>query len=153
MLTEVLLADAAAIAQAAAILRGGGLVAFLTETVYGLGANALDVQAVAGVFAAKGRPSHNPLIVHVADLAEAKRLADDWPRPAQRLAERFWPGPRHRRWLDRGVARSGPSGGPGAIAGDGVAGGGPERQSVVRIVAYTGGTRAGRLGGTHPAGA
>jgi L-threonylcarbamoyladenylate synthase len=93
MLTQVLVADADAIAQAAAMLRGGGLVAFPTETVYGLGANALDVQAVAGIFAAKGRPSHNPLIVHIPDVAEAERLAGDWPEPAQRLAERFWPGP------------------------------------------------------------
>jgi L-threonylcarbamoyladenylate synthase len=93
MLTQVLPADAAAVSQASAILRGGGLVAFPTETVYGLGANAFDVQAVAGVFAAKGRPSHNPLIVHIADVAEAERLAGEWPEWAQRLAERFWPGP------------------------------------------------------------
>jgi L-threonylcarbamoyladenylate synthase len=93
MHTEVLLADAAAIARAAAVLRGGGLVAFPTETVYGLGANALDVQAVAGIFAAKGRPSHNPLIVHIADVGQAERLAQQWPAVARRLAERFWPGP------------------------------------------------------------
>jgi L-threonylcarbamoyladenylate synthase len=93
MLTQVLPADAAAIAQAADILRGGGLVAFPTETVYGLGANALDARAVAGVFAAKGRPSHNPLIVHVAAVADAVRLAGSWPEMAQKLAERFWPGP------------------------------------------------------------
>jgi L-threonylcarbamoyladenylate synthase len=93
MLTEVLPADAAAVAKASAILRGGGLVAFPTETVYGLGANALDVQAVAGIFAAKGRPSHNPLIVHIADAAEAEGLAGDWPEQAQLLAECFWPGP------------------------------------------------------------
>jgi L-threonylcarbamoyladenylate synthase len=93
VLTKVLPADADSIAQAVAILREGGLVAFPTETVYGLGANALDARAVAGVFAAKGRPSHNPLIVHVADVAAAVALARDWPTLAQRLAERFWPGP------------------------------------------------------------
>ncbi|CUH40343.1 t(6)A37 threonylcarbamoyladenosine biosynthesis protein RimN [Jannaschia seosinensis] len=80
------------VAEAAALLRRGGLVAFPTETVYGLGANATDGRAVARIFAAKGRPSFNPLIVHVADLAAAERLAvfDD---VARRLAERFWPGP------------------------------------------------------------
>ena len=82
-----------AIATAADVLRAGGLVAFPTETVYGLGANALDAQAVAGIFAAKGRPSHNPLIVHVADAADADQLAGDWPAAARQLAERFWPGP------------------------------------------------------------
>src|SRR5271170_3807830 len=91
--TQVLPATAEAIAKAAAILREGGLVAFPTETVYGLGANALDARAVAGVFAAKGRPTHNPLIVHVADLAQAVALAGDWPAIAQLLSERFWPGP------------------------------------------------------------
>nr|MBA3968535.1 Sua5/YciO/YrdC/YwlC family protein [Gemmatimonadota bacterium] len=63
--------DPAAIEQAAAVLRAGGLVAFPTETVYGLGANALDSEAVARIFAAKGRPSYNPLIVHVHDAAVA----------------------------------------------------------------------------------
>jgi L-threonylcarbamoyladenylate synthase len=82
-----------AIARAAAILRGGGLVAFPTETVYGLGANALDAVAVARVFAAKGRPSTNPLIVHLADLNQVSRVTADWPDVAARLAERFWPGP------------------------------------------------------------
>ncbi|HYV34284.1 MAG TPA: L-threonylcarbamoyladenylate synthase [Gemmataceae bacterium] len=93
MLTKVLPADAAAIAKAAAILRGGGLVAFPTETVYGLGANALDERAVAGIFAAKGRPSNNPLIVHVADVAEAAQLSSAWPASAKQLADAFWPGP------------------------------------------------------------
>src|SRR5947207_13843506 len=85
--------DAEAIAAAAEELRRGGLVAFPTETVYGLGANALDARAVAGIFAAKGRPSHNPLIVHVADAADAALLAGNWPPAAARLAQRFWPGP------------------------------------------------------------
>lgn len=85
--------DAGAIARAAAVLRGGGLVAFPTETVYGLGANALDPAAVGRIFAAKGRPANNPLIVHVAEAAEAGQVAAAWPEAAARLAERFWPGP------------------------------------------------------------
>lgn len=81
------------IAAAAAVLRRGGLVAFPTETVYGLGANALDATAVAGIFAAKGRPGHNPIIVHVADAAGARRLTTVWPEAAERLTQHFWPGP------------------------------------------------------------
>src|SRR5438552_9409999 len=81
------------IARAAAILRAGGLVAFPTETVYGLGGNALDAAAVARLFAAKGRPADNPLIVHVPNAAEGSGLAASWPEPAARLAQRFWPGP------------------------------------------------------------
>jgi len=81
------------IARAAARLRSGELVAFPTETVYGLGANALDAAAVAKIFAAKGRPSNNPLIVHIADVADATSLVSEWPATAQRLAEAFWPGP------------------------------------------------------------
>jgi L-threonylcarbamoyladenylate synthase len=71
----------------------GGLVAFPTETVYGLGADALSADAVGRIFAAKGRPSGNPLIVHVADPAAARPLVADWPESAERLAQRFWPGP------------------------------------------------------------
>jgi L-threonylcarbamoyladenylate synthase len=82
-----------AIARAAAVLCRGGLVAFPTETVYGLGAHALDATAVARIFAAKGRPAGNPLIVHVADLDQAQRLAASWPDAAGRLGQRFWPGP------------------------------------------------------------
>ena len=85
--------DADSIQQAADILRGGGLVAFPTETVYGLGANALDAQAVERIYEAKGRASNNPLIVHVSDEAAARDLVDAWPEAAQKLAARFWPGP------------------------------------------------------------
>lgn len=81
------------LAHAASILRRGGLVAFPTETVYGLGANALDAAAVGRIFAAKGRPSFNPLIVHVASAQAARELATHWPEHAQALAEAFWPGP------------------------------------------------------------
>ena len=80
--------------KAAEVLRAGGLVAFPTETVYGLGADATNPAAVAKIFAAKGRPSTNPLIVHVADAGSARRYATEWPAGAARLAERFWPGPR-----------------------------------------------------------
>ena len=84
--------DPAVLAEAAAILRAGGLVAFATETVYGLGADATRGDAVQAVFAAKGRPADNPLIVHVADAAMARRYAARWPASAARLAE-LWPGP------------------------------------------------------------
>ncbi len=85
-----------AIAQAAAILDGGGLVAFPTETVYGLGADAQSDAAVAGIFAAKGRPQNNPLIVHVTDWKMAERYAetdDKTNARAKLLAAHFWPGP------------------------------------------------------------
>jgi L-threonylcarbamoyladenylate synthase len=85
--------DPGALAPAAEALRRGGLVAFPTETVYGLGAHALDPAAVARIFAAKGRPGYNPLIVHAASAREARRLAAAWPPEAERLAAAFWPGP------------------------------------------------------------
>ena len=75
------------------ILRAGGLVAFATETVYGLGADATNALAVRKIFAAKGRPSTNPLIVHVADAEIARRYATAWPVTAVHLARNFWPGP------------------------------------------------------------
>jgi L-threonylcarbamoyladenylate synthase len=89
--TKTVSADRKGIAEAARILKEGGLVAFPTETVYGLGADATNGQAVAAIFAAKGRPLFNPLIVHVADLEEARRHVELSPR-AQALAEKFWPG-------------------------------------------------------------
>lgn len=91
-MTERLPATPAGIARAAALLRAGACVAFPTETVYGLGAGARNPAAVAAVFAAKGRPAHNPLIVHVADRAMAETLARFDP-DAERLAGAFWPGP------------------------------------------------------------
>lgn len=90
--TLLLAPDDAGIARAAALLRAGELVAFPTETVYGLGADARDDRAVARIFEAKGRPSFNPLIVHVADLAAARRIAA-FPPEAEALASAFWPGP------------------------------------------------------------
>lgn len=78
---------------AAELLRAGEIVAIPTETVYGLAANALDARAVQKIFEAKGRPSHNPLIVHVPDAAAARALTADWPHDAETLAAVFWPGP------------------------------------------------------------
>lgn len=90
------------IAQAACVLRAGGLVAFPTETVYGLGARAVDDRAAAAIFAAKQRPANSPLIVHVSSTAMARQYAAHWPEAAQRLADAFWPGP-----LSLVLARSG----------------------------------------------
>lgn len=85
--------DPETIAEAARLLREGELVAFATETVYGLGADATNPSAIARIFEAKGRPTTNPLIVHVLDIAMARACVRDWPDRAQRLAEAFWPGP------------------------------------------------------------
>ncbi len=90
--TRLLAADPHGIAEAAALLAAGHLVAFPTETVYGLGADARNDRAVAAIFAAKGRPAFNPLIVHVAGLAEAEEIAH-FDATARRLAATFWPGP------------------------------------------------------------
>jgi L-threonylcarbamoyladenylate synthase len=79
--------------RAAGLVRAGRLVAFPTETVYGLGANALDADAVARIYEVKGRPATSPLIVHVASVEMAKSLVASWPEIANTLAERFWPGP------------------------------------------------------------
>ena len=97
-MTDVLTLDArrpdpAGIDRAASLLRAGGLVAFPTETVYGLGAHALDTRAVRRIFAAKGRPAEDPLIVHVHDVSEIRRLTAEVPDAAAALASRFWPGP------------------------------------------------------------
>ena len=85
--------DPGTIARAAACLRDGGLVAFPTETVYGLGVNALDAAAVRRLFAAKDRPANDPLIVHMADADSIARVTSAVPEAALRLGERFWPGP------------------------------------------------------------
>ena len=84
--------DAVAVARAAAALAAGELAAFPTETVYGLGARADDNLAVAKIFAAKGRPTEHPLIVHVAEAADARLFAAEIPAVAQRLIDEFWPG-------------------------------------------------------------
>ncbi|WP_370400535.1 L-threonylcarbamoyladenylate synthase [Sulfitobacter sp. JB4-11] len=90
--TEVLKPDADGIATAAGLLAAGALVSFPTETVYGLGADARNGKAVAGIYQAKGRPSFNPLIVHCADAAMARTFGV-WNAPAETLARAFWPGP------------------------------------------------------------
>lgn len=86
-------AGEAQVARAAEWIRAGKLVAFPTETVYGLGANALDAAAVERIFAAKGRPKTSPLIVHVDSVEMARGLAAEWPDAAEALAGRYWPGP------------------------------------------------------------
>ncbi|MBV8488426.1 MAG: threonylcarbamoyl-AMP synthase [Planctomycetaceae bacterium] len=82
-----------ALEEAASILRGGGLVAFATETVYGLGAVATNSAAVERIFQAKGRPAGNPLIVHLEEIDQARPYVADWPESAACLAAQFWPGP------------------------------------------------------------
>ena len=81
------------LAEAGALLRAGELVAFPTETVYGLGADALQPEAAKKIYAAKGRPSDNPLIVHIADISSLSRIAEEVPEAARLLADAFWPGP------------------------------------------------------------
>ena len=81
------------IRAAADIIRYGGLVAFPTETVYGLGADALNSEAVSKVYAAKGRPSDNPMIVHIAETSELAKLTDDISGDMRALMDAFWPGP------------------------------------------------------------
>jgi L-threonylcarbamoyladenylate synthase len=88
-----LISNNASVERAAALIRAGKLVAFPTETVYGLGANALDAAAVERIFIAKGRPRTSPLIVHVDSVEMARALASRWPRAAETLAQRHWPGP------------------------------------------------------------
>ena len=93
---ETILLDAGkagSLQVAARILREGGLVGIPTETVYGLAANALDGRAVAKIFAAKGRPQDNPLIVHIAEFDQIYPLVREVPEQAKRLAQAFWPGP------------------------------------------------------------
>ena len=79
--------------EAGELLKAGALVAFPTETVYGLGANALDEKAAAKIYAAKGRPSDNPLIIHIADMESLPLITEEVPTEAVKLAEKFWPGP------------------------------------------------------------
>src|SRR5262245_40513324 len=85
--------DPAILAEAARVLRANGLVAFPTETVYGLGGRALSSEAVTRIFEAKGRPRAHPLIAHVTDEGAARALSADWSERASRLARAFWPGP------------------------------------------------------------
>src|SRR6185436_6242250 len=90
---KVLPADDAAVREAATILRRGGLVAFPTETVYGLGADAENETALRALFAAKGRPADHPVIMHLADASQMENYAAQVPTEARKLAAAFWPGP------------------------------------------------------------
>ena len=91
--TKILTTSEHDIKTAAEIIRGGGLAAFPTETVYGLGASAYDEDAAKKIYAAKGRPSDNPLIVHVASAEQIKDVALEIPKSAARVIEKFMPGP------------------------------------------------------------
>lgn len=102
--------------QAGAILRRGGLVAFPTETVYGLGANALDEKAAAKTYAAKGRPSDNPLIVHIARMEDLPAIAEEVPEGVTELAENFWPGPLTLIFRKSDLVPSGTTGGHDTVA-------------------------------------
>ena len=100
--------------EAARVIKSGGLVAFPTETVYGLGASALDENAVAGIFARKGRPQDNPLIVHVDGMAQARSLVE-FTDAAEKLAASFWPGPLTMVLKSRGVVPEAVTAGLGTV--------------------------------------
>lgn len=108
--------DRAVLAEAAAVLREGGLVAFPTETVYGLGANALDETAARRIYEAKGRPSDNPLIAHIADFEALVPLTAEIPEAGRKLAEAFWPGPLTMVFKKSGVVPHGTTGGLETVA-------------------------------------
>ena len=108
--------DRAVLAEAAAVLREGGLVAFPTETVYGLGANALDETAARRIYEAKGRPSDNPLIAHIADFEALAPLTAEIPEEGRKLAEAFWPGPLTMVFKKSGVVPHGTTGGLETVA-------------------------------------
>ena len=105
-----------AIRAAGEILKRGGLVAFPTETVYGLGANALDEEAARKTYAAKGRPSDNPLIVHIAQLEDLRAIARQVPDKALILARTFWPGPLTMIFDKSGIVPDGTTGGLDTVA-------------------------------------
>lgn len=102
--------------EAAGVLRSGGLVAFPTETVYGLGANALDEEAAKKIYEAKGRPSDNPLIAHISGMDELPALVKEIPEPARVLAEKFWPGPLTMIFPKSGKVPLGTTGGLDTVA-------------------------------------
>lgn len=102
--------------EAGALLKDGALVAFPTETVYGLGANALDEKASAKIYAAKGRPSDNPLIIHIADMEKLDYITEEIPLAARKLAEKFWPGPLTMVLKKSAVVPLGTTGGLNTVA-------------------------------------
>ena len=108
--------DEKAMKEAGEILKNGGLVAFPTETVYGLGANALDEQAAFRIYAAKGRPSDNPLIVHIAKTEDLCQIVKEIPAEARKLAEKFWPGPLTMIFQKKEIVPYGTTGGLDTVA-------------------------------------
>ena len=104
------------ITEAGSILKDGGLVAFPTETVYGLGGNALDEQAAEKIYAAKGRPSDNPLIVHIAEFEALNKIAAEIPEEAKMLADAFWPGPLTMIFQKTDLVPMGTTGGLNTVA-------------------------------------
>ncbi len=108
--------ETGAISEAAEILKEGGLVAFPTETVYGLGADALNSDAASKIYAAKGRPSDNPLIVHIADKNDVYKLASEVPECAKILMEAFWPGPLTLIFKKKEIVPDGTTGGLSTVA-------------------------------------
>lgn len=104
------------IAQAGEVLRDGGLVAFPTETVYGLGANALDESASAKIYQAKGRPSDNPLIIHICEISALDKIVDEIPETAQKLVQKFWPGPLTMIFKKKSIVPYGITGGLDTVA-------------------------------------
>lgn len=108
--------EADSILQAGEILKKGGLVAFPTETVYGLGANALDEKAAMKTYAAKGRPSDNPLIVHIADMKDLPKIVTEIPEAAQKVAEKYWPGPLTMIFQKSDIVPHGTTGGLDTVA-------------------------------------
>lgn len=125
--------DAGGIRRAAELLRAGSVVAFPTETVYGLGADAFSAAAVAEIYRLKNRPSWNPLIVHVANVAAARALARSWPDTANELAAAFWPGP-----LTLVVERAAHLTQPGAETGGTIAIRVPEHEVALRLLETVG---------------
>lgn len=104
------------LAEAAEIIKNGGLVAFPTETVYGLGANALDETASAKIYAAKGRPSDNPLIAHISSIDELPMIVKEIPEAGRKLAEKYWPGPLTLIFPKKDVVPYGTTGGLDTVA-------------------------------------
>lgn len=102
--------------KAGEVLKNGGLVAFPTETVYGLGANALDEEAARKIYAAKGRPSDNPLIVHIAQMEDLYKIAERVPEEAEKLAKAFWPGPLTMIFRKKDIVPYGTTGGLDTVA-------------------------------------
>ena len=108
--------DQQKIRAAGKIIREGGVVAFPTETVYGLGADALNPDAARKIYEAKGRPSDNPLIIHIADMEALEQIADSVPPLARKMAERFWPGPLTMIFCKRDVVPMETTGGLETVA-------------------------------------